>query len=72
MFSQAAQPASADVPFKFAPHVAMVSFGIVVVDDLKPYLIFNDFDSTPQSVRTDRLRLTVPPFRAPPAAPVAA
>lgn len=72
MLSQAAHPASADVPFKFAPHFDLVSFGSIIVDDIKPYLAFSDIDPTLESVRTNLRRHSVPQFRAPPATPVAA
>ncbi|MCG3204942.1 MAG: hypothetical protein KCHDKBKB_02461 [Elusimicrobia bacterium] len=72
MLSQAAHPAIADVPFKFAAHFDLVSVGTLVVDDVKPYLIFSDVDPSIQSVRTDLLRRSIPQFRAPPATPVAA
>jgi hypothetical protein len=72
MFSQAAHPASADAPFKFSLHFDLVSFGALVVDDVKPDLAFSDVDPTLQSVRINLLKHSVPQFRAPPVTPVAA
>jgi predicted metalloprotease len=45
---------------------------LVVEDEIKPYLAFSDVDPTLQSIRINRLKQSVPQFRAPPATPVAA
>lgn len=72
LLSLAVHPASADAPFKFSLHFDLVSFGTVVEDEVRPYLVFSDVDPTLQSIRSNRLKHSVPQFRAPPVTPVAA